>query len=254
MRSSDADANSDMRHPTDLLLPFSCVKDYIEEHPLIRLTGTAVRDVYIAILEILKSEERSVADVTPLQTDSTQQGTASFSCPLCKSHEYTRDVREATVVCECGYCVRGRDVARGGFVKDAPARVQPTEVERQIWRVGADLRHWAEHPDAGFALGEDETLRAIARASIVTRATPTARVVGAMLVESITRELDIDAVAVAVERGKSLPRLEYKKPPFFLCRRCGGRVGSLWETRRHSCMWGKTPKPTSRRANVTRQP
>jgi transcription elongation factor Elf1 len=243
-----------MPHQTALLLPFSCVKDYLEKHPLTQLTGAAVQDIYTAIIEILETEKRSAAEIAPSQPNSSEQQAGSFRCPLCQSHAYTRDIREATVVCECGYCMRRQDGARAGFQRDVPARVHPTEIERHLWRVGVDLRHWAEHPDAGVALGEDEILRAIARASAATCATPTARIVGARWVKSITEELDIDAVAVAVQIGKSLPRLAHKKPPTFRCKRCGRQVQSVWETRRHPCMWGKTPKPASRRAKAMRRP
>jgi hypothetical protein len=115
-----------------------------------------------------------------------------------------------------------------------------TDEERRVWEIEAEIQQWVHHPMAGVSIEKDKLSMIKRRALLPARANVTDRVVGAILTESITDLLDLDAVQRAVRDGKAVPVARYtEKKPEFKCSKCGAAVWTLWETRRHPCGWGQ---------------
>ena len=242
-----------------IVLPLSCVRHFIEEHPLYQLVNTDVQAIYGVVISILSSErEERVKRPAPKESPQDVPRRGHFVCELCKCTVYVIDTREATMICtECGVCsplqntsmrehekpvVSGSSRAASGKVPDWYNRTMTSD-ECQKYEIENEMRHWISNPYACVAMDENTYDVTTRRAAMPLRANTTDRVVGAILTHFILQKIDLADIEHKVRADRALPILHYEeKLPQYACNKCGVAVWTAWETRRHPCGWGKKRK------------
>lgn len=244
---------------SSIVLPFVCIGNFIEDHPLTNLSGANVEAVYNVIVSILSDEKELPRKkrLAPPPSNPPTTKKSDFECPLCKSTTYVIDAKEGNVVCaSCGVCTRLPITGNHEYNKPEDGRVgggrskvpdwynnAMTAEEMKEYEIDTEMQMWTCNPYARAKLDADTYELTKRRAAIPHRANTTDRVVGAILTHFLAPKLDLDDTERRVRCRQPLPTVQYEEAmPQFACNRCGAAVWTSWESRRHPCRWGKATR------------
>lgn len=186
---------------------------------------------------------------------ATGGGAVRNKCTVCGETEkhgkgyLLRDTKEAEMVCaDCGACT--------AYIVPENCHTYSESLQRQVCQdacprkeedVRANMEFLEQYnslPGSSFSV-PTEQLAWIARvASLPQKEGRGERCVAAAFVADIEAFFDFDEVERCVRARLPLPIMQYTPPPCpsFQCSRCGARVHTRWEARRHPCGWGKKRK------------
>ena len=251
-----------------VLLPYDCVRDFLEEHPLIDISDATPRGVYEAIVAILeRTREATARDDRIDERRAAPNEVRIEPCALCKGYK-RYDSHTGDLICSsCGACSRftraedarlydkpdeksgGRPTRDDNIAQWAKKSVEFAEGEYRRILIEKDMDSWNDYRPGGPCHGADAMTRLKRLVHVPERVGPTDRVMAALLLPAVERAFDFEQIADAVRQGKRLPTLAYDPPqPQFACQRCGAAVFNRYEERRHPCGWGtKRRKPVHHR-------
>lgn len=244
------------------LLPYDCVESFLKDCPLLTLTHENARDVYGAVIEMLTAwSEDKHGDATPTET-------TWYACEHCAGGgELLINHKEAELVCKSCGVVRETSFMLMDNCRTFSERVDGTSTSGSTghcasvpwWaqkaiasdaadtfrgEVERELHQWRDNPYAmQLHRSKDDLEKAKLDAMIPKRGSATTRAVAALLAPEISRFFEVNNIRECVERGVTLPRMEYIPiRPKYTCNRCGARVFEPYMQRKHPCGWAKRKK------------
>lgn len=227
-----------------VLLPFDCVRDFLEDHPAVVLSASNPKSVHALMVSMISTEPTSAVEEPPHRN--------TFQCAHCKGTKYEIDEREGHIVCpHCGVCERWINPDNAAYFAERGHQTHIEDVESDN-RLRNELQHWSDMPGTRLKRSEDELDLALARAELLARAPVTERCIAALLLPDILAQIDLSDVAQRVEKGLPLPSVVPRVATTrFACIRCGVGTHTLREARHHGCAKSRfkaeSPVPLKRR-------
>lgn len=252
---------------SNVLLPFDCIAQYLEEHPLMCNSKASQRKVYDCVIEMMTEGAKKKTEWDKVKLPSKSEST--YACKVCKDAKsyMLLNAKEGELVCtECGAVERciiesnctiyDKSVHEGSSAYATQKQdnnniptwlvnsLQDSDEYRQ-WEIEKELGHW-NTPLYGSKRAVDEIPRLTLRAKQPKHAGLLERAVAALLIDDIENFFDLNDVQKRVRLCQPLEKLRYKDPDdvgeILRCLKCNARVRDRWEMRRHPCRWGKKRK------------
>jgi DNA-directed RNA polymerase subunit RPC12/RpoP len=239
-----------------MLLPYDCVKEFLEHHPLVCISAISPHAIHECLVEMF--------DVPFVPYDCKRNIPVIGLCPDCKSKREL-DARNSVLVCtSCGmvenYCnpsncvVFDKDpsspsVSKANAKNDIPHWLKKAsqfdEGEYQQYEIDKEMEQWNSYKPGGTHLSEDDMAASKKRALIPRRASKTARCLAALFYPHVKNTLALDEIEKTVKSGGVLPTLADPEDPntkqwgVLHCLKCHAIVRTPYEQKRHACGWGR---------------
>ena len=221
--------------------PYDCVKDFLETHPVMRMSGAKSWRIHHFLSELLSHDVKN-KDSKATKTSTTEATKQTFSCPLCKGSQFEINRREAHLTCtNCGCTEPYIDPDNCMYYAEAECTTLCGADRSLEYEIAAEIRHWSDIPGSWVRRNDSEQKIAVEEALRLKYASLTERCVSALLVTDVRKLVDLDVVKDRMRAGRELPVIAAPMPPPkpFVCSGCGEPVASRYEIRRHGCNWGK---------------
>ena len=225
-----------------LFLPYSCVKDFIETHPVVTMSKVSPSKVHAAMLQVLEIEATEQAQQQKSCERKGVDAKEEYRCKSCNNRDYEINAREADIVCRsCGATTKyiGTDADTCMYYTERIAQtfdecLGDTLLERTVRN---EILHWVRMPGTFLAFSSDDINRTVHRALRINRGSATERAVCALLLPTITDTLDIASIETKMRQRKELPAMSVVKTcaAMHTCATCGESFSEKWCLRRHRC-------------------
>ena len=236
--------------PTDVTvhLPLSVVEAF-REHPLLQATGVSVKEVHACLVVMLSGHppslpQQPVPNYTPMY------------CIACKGTRIEIDHRAGDYICNSCGVVQPSRVMENSFqrpVEASAGRASSSNFRLPVWATLRDDYYWVfdheyeiEHFNCfvNHSTDDIERCKAYARKSLLDkRASPTARVVAALILPILRKKVDLDALKQSMSSGNAIDLPDLRPPqPTFPCPRCNALTFCASDAKRHPCNWGRKRK------------
>lgn len=226
-----------------LFFPYSCVKDFIETHPVVTMSKVSPSKVHAAMLQVLEIEATEQAQQQKSGRCKGVDAKEEYRCKSCNSRDYEINAREADIVCRsCGATTKyiGTDDAETcmyyteRIAQTFDECLGDTLLERTV---RDEIWHWVHMPGTFLKFSSDKINCTVQRALQINRGSATERAVCALLLPTITDALDIASIETKMRQGEELPAMSAVKTCAALhaCATCGERFSEKWCLRRHKC-------------------
>ncbi len=244
-----------------VLLPYDCVKAFLENHALVNEAKVSPQSVHECIVQMLDATK------VPERGGGGEPSSSIGPCIHCKERRREIDIREALIVCtNCGVVEKYSNPRNCmAFDKSEPTTrtcrdkkdnlpqwiknaSQFDDGEYHAYEVGEEVEHWNTHRNGGTHMGEDDLSLAKKRALIPVRASITSRSLAALFFPWVKSNFDFENLNQLIRQGKTLPILKEREDPNLKqwgelrCLRCDAIVSTPYEQKRHPCNWGKTKR------------
>lgn len=221
--------------------PYDCVKDFLETHPVMRMSRAKPWRIHHFLSELLSHDGKCEGSNAskPATKEATKQ---TFSCPLCKGTQFEINHREACLTCtDCGCTETYIDPDNCMYYAEAECATRCRADSSLEYEIAAEICHWSDLPGSLVRRSGSEQKSAVREALRLKYASLTERCVSALLVTDVRKLVDLEAVKDRMRTGRELPVIAAATAPPnpYVCNGCGKPVASRYESRRHGCNWGK---------------
>ena len=226
-----------------VFLPYNCVKDFIETHPVVTMSMVSPSKVHAAMVRVLEVEAAKQAQQ---QRSCRRQGGIAkedYCCKICNNRDHEINAREADIVCRsCGATSKyiGADAETCMYYTERVTQTfdeclgGDTLLERTV---RDEILHWSHMPGSLLKTSSDQINRTVEHALRINRGSATERAVCALLLPTIRDTLDIASIETKIRQREELPTMPAVKTCAALhaCATCGESFSEKWCLRRHKC-------------------
>ena len=247
-----------------IFLPFSYVKDLINNFPLTKKTSVCVQDVHkclaVMIKRVVEDERMPKESIKRRKSEVTNVEKHISRCELCENQgKFEVDVKQGYIICTSCGCTKRNQIHMESFEKHEEMNTTVSSANTiPKWLMAANsitdkwsaiqIQYDVDHWNAYVNYSEDDLDHVKHIASLMTqRCSDTGRIVAAFIIKYIMKNYNIFKI---YEGEFDIPLNHESLRYISKCDACDEKFYTLHSKKRHRC-WINAKKPREQWSLVT---